>query len=35
MTFFQKGPKRDMLGHVAILQRPSQTSNGTAVVYKH
>lgn len=29
LTFFQKGSKKDMLGHVAILQRPNKTSEGT------
>lgn len=35
LTFFQKGPKQDMLGHVAVLQKPAKSSNGTAIVYKH
>ncbi len=28
LTFFQKGSKRDMKGHVAVLQRPIQTEQG-------
>jgi hypothetical protein len=35
LTFFQKGPKKDMLGHVAIFQKPNKTANGTAIVYSH
>lgn len=34
LTFFQKGSKKDMLGHVAILQRPNQTENGV-YTFKH
>lgn len=33
LTFFQKGPKKDMLGHVAILQRPTHSAEGAAVSY--
>lgn len=29
LTFYQKGSKKDMMGHVAILQRPAKTSEGT------
>ena len=29
LTFYERGPKKDMMGHVAILQRPVKTSQGT------
>lgn len=35
LTFFQKGPKQDLLGHIAVLQKPNKTADGTAIVYKH
>jgi hypothetical protein len=35
LTFYQKGPKKDMLGHVAILQRPNKTVDGAAISYSH
>lgn len=28
LTFYQKGSKKEMLGHVGILQRPTKTSEG-------
>ncbi len=28
LTFYQKGNKKEMLGHVGILQRPNKTENG-------
>ena len=28
MTFYQKGNKKNLLGHVAVLQRPKQTEAG-------
>lgn len=28
MTFYQKGSKKNMLGHVAVLQRPKQSKEG-------
>lgn len=28
LTFYQKGSKKEMLGHVGILQRPNKTENG-------
>ncbi len=28
LTFFQRGPKKDLLGHVAILQRPQKSEEG-------
>ncbi|MBL7767039.1 MAG: hypothetical protein JNJ58_13135 [Chitinophagaceae bacterium] len=28
LTFYQRGPKKEMLGHVGILQRPARTNNG-------
>ncbi len=34
MTFYQKGPKKDLLGHVAILQRPNRTEQGV-YTFKH
>jgi hypothetical protein len=33
LTFYQRGSKKDMLGHVAILQRPVKTANGSTVTY--
>jgi hypothetical protein len=33
LTFYQKGPKNDMLGHVAILQRPNRTAEGAALSF--
>lgn len=33
LTFYQKGPKSDMLGHIAVLQKPSKTKEGAAVTY--
>lgn len=33
LTFFQRGHKKDMLGHVAIMQRPYNTKEGY-VTYK-
>lgn len=35
LTFYQKAPKQDLLGHIAVMQKPNKTSNGSAVVYKH
>lgn len=34
LTFYQKGPKKDLLGHVAILQRPNRTEQGI-YTFKH
>lgn len=33
LTFFQKGSKKDMQGHVAIMQKPQKTQEG-AYTYK-
>ena len=34
LTFYQRGTKKDMLGHIGILQRPSKTPEGI-YTYKH
>jgi hypothetical protein len=34
LTFYQKGNKKEMLGHVGILQRPNKTSEGV-YTFKH
>ncbi len=34
LTFFQRGPKKDLLGHVAILQRPQKSEEGI-YTFKH
>ncbi len=34
LTFYQKGSKKDMLGHVGILQRPNKTAEGI-YTFKH
>jgi hypothetical protein len=28
LTFFQRGPKKNLMGHVAVMQRPRETSQG-------
>jgi hypothetical protein len=33
ITFFQRGPRKNLLGHVAILQRPSHTQDGQSITY--
>jgi len=33
LTFYQKGPKKDMLGHVAIMQKPRHNTEGAAKTY--
>ncbi|MBK6331603.1 MAG: hypothetical protein IPL09_10970 [Bacteroidetes bacterium] len=34
LTFYQKGSKKELLGHVGILQRPNKTAEGT-YTFKH
>lgn len=33
LTFFQRGHDKNLLGHVAILQRPAKTAEGQQVTY--
>jgi hypothetical protein len=33
LTFYQRGPRKELLGHVAILQRPAKTTEGQTVSY--